>query len=213
MFVTICDIFKPKVGDTPPKLGYAIDTMVWEKGETFDQFYSRITEARDDVEEAGGTISDTEMATRLLNALPTTYENFKKNYRLIINFGIVDIDLNSLVSALRTEIQIQNKEEQKEKELKAARAIKSFNAERRKEKFTGKCFTCGKIGHKSIECWHNKPESNRKSKCQSRRLYGKLYGKQVVDFGRSVLKAAPFKLTRENSTHRCDKIYQDMPDV
>ena len=103
MFMTICDIFKPKVGDTPPRLGHAIDTIVWEKGETFDQFYSRITEARDDVEEAGGTISDTEMTTRLLNALPTTYESLKQNCRILINFGIVDLNFNRLVSALRSE--------------------------------------------------------------------------------------------------------------
>ena len=53
---------------------------------------------------------------------------------MLINIGSVDVVLAELVSALRKETEIQNKKEQreKEKELKAPRAIKAFDAEKKK---------------------------------------------------------------------------------
>ena len=71
MFETICGNFEPEAGETLLQLRHTFDTMVWEKKESFDQFYSRLIVAKDDVTEAGRSISDIEFATKLLAALPS----------------------------------------------------------------------------------------------------------------------------------------------
>ena len=109
----------------------------------------------------GDAVSESEQLVILLGSLPDDYDAIIK-----IIENISDMTLFTAKEMLRREYDEYQRKEAKESALKAAQWPRKGFKSHGKTRFNGKCFLCGKFGHKKNDCYKNSDEGNGKGEKQ-----------------------------------------------
>lgn len=127
-----------------------------------------------DLRNCGGTISETEITTQLLSAMPQTYQNVTTAIDILFSHDVSKVNLDFVKSRLLQEEERQKKESNGVKEYRGE-SSQVFVTQGRKykekpqSKFPYKCYNCGMKGHKKLECPKLKesPRDNQRKKAYS----------------------------------------------
>ncbi|KMQ84192.1 rna-dependent dna polymerase [Lasius niger] len=112
-------------------------------------FFDEFEKAVNELKAAGGTISEQEKLRYMLKALPPSYSYVG---------DLIDVlpEKDRTVDYLKSKIKLKSLEEKNNKEQSDQPNSNAFSTDMR-----GKCFTCGKPGHKQIECQRGSTQQGR----------------------------------------------------
>jgi len=134
--------------------------MKKEQGQSMMEFVNSFVDKVEQLEDAGIKLPEELTSVILLNSLPSDYENFCVAMESRDNIPTIDFLKAKLVeeearridqddckahNSENTALMINNKSSIKNTKNSDIKHVKGY-------KFTGKCYKCNKIGHKSAEC-------------------------------------------------------------
>jgi hypothetical protein len=133
-----------------------LDALKYRCGESIDVYLGEAERLKRLLKETSAPVVYSELAMRVLNGLPKDWNAFVSGLQSIYKFG-KDEDENLLVwqqvrSELISHSLVVLKLQTTDDFIPAAMTI-----QRKKKlvskRFSGKCFNCSKLGHKSADCW------------------------------------------------------------
>ncbi|XP_067051318.1 uncharacterized protein [Acropora muricata] len=121
------------------------------EGETTTDYIIRAETAATSLKAAGEVISDGLLVAMTLKGLPTNYKTF----------GTVVMQRETQITFSDFKVALRNRKENerccsKDKGGNTDGVMAATNGAHKPNKFMGKCFKCGRKGHKSVDCFSNK---------------------------------------------------------
>lgn len=133
--------------------------MKKEQGQSMMEYVNGFVEKVEQLEDAGIKLPEELASIIMLNSLPTEYENFCVAMESRDNIPTIDFRKTKLIEEEARRIgQDDGKGQDLENNALVVhnkgfnKNVKDTHTKYTKNKFTGKCYKCNKIGHKSAEC-------------------------------------------------------------
>ena len=145
-----------------------------EKGKLMKEFYSSSCSSREDpvqfiyllenirlkihdIAKGKEVISDQDFMYQVLNSLPPAYDSLVENLQAMVDHANDPLTISSMVQELNEKSAKLKIGKRGNREHTEKIALVGFN-----NQFKGKCNYCGKIGHKSVNCFEKNMDKNKK---------------------------------------------------
>ena len=166
------------------------------EGETTTDYIIRAETAAASLKAAGEVISDGLLVAMTLKGLPTNYKTF----------GTVVMQRETQITFSDFKVALRNHEENerccsKDNGGNTDGVMAATNGAHKPNKFVGKCFKCGRKGHKSVDCFSNKVIDKWCQRCRNNSHNTKDCRKGNYDSARVALQRKEQKLNNDSSNH------------
>ena len=140
-----------------------LTSLQMREGESTTDYIIRAETAATSLKAAGETISDGLLVAMALKGLPKSYQTF----------ATVVMQKDTPMTFSEFKVALRNHEENErhcyKKDSSDGDGVMSATiANQKTSKFSGKCFKCGRKGHKSSECYSNKVVDKWCQRCQNK---------------------------------------------
>jgi hypothetical protein len=121
----------------------------YSNSENIIEHLNEMEKLRGQIELTGSKISEADMAIRILESLPSSWEMFKQSVRL-------NKDILKSYTKLKPEIIMQAGYYKSEDDTAKTTAIALKGTIKNRNRFKGDCYKCGKRCHMAKDCWAKK---------------------------------------------------------
>ncbi|CAM9451364.1 unnamed protein product [Sphacelaria rigidula] len=135
-----------------------LDTMTMSPGQDPDFFQEKLFQLRDELVHIGEPISDERLTDIIVEGPTSEYDQIKYSAERHPDFSIGEIEttLRNLYAIRLARKVTASRSHGRDSSMLAAAMSNSLN---QPAKFRGKCYTCGKLGHRMRDC-HSRRKSN-----------------------------------------------------
>jgi hypothetical protein len=171
MFDALTRLYESKNTSQKLTLRHQLRNVTMNKSETIANFFTRISQIKDQLAAIGDPVEDVELVTTTLNGFPPSWDPFVQGIcarRRLPKFDKLWSDCTQEESRLISKTQKTNEEEnqalvaqvKKRKKREEGSPKKSKRPRYKKDASKVRCYSCQKLGHYAFQC----PDRNEKEK-------------------------------------------------
>jgi hypothetical protein len=175
MFDALTRLYESKNTSQKLTLRHQLRNVTMNKSETIANFFTRISQIKDQLAAIGDPVEDVELVTTTLNGFPPSWDPFVQGIcarRKLPKFDKLWADCSQEESRLMSKKQKVDDEEnqalaaqvKKRKEREEGSPRRSKKPRRKRDVSKVQCFNCRKMGHYAAQCPHKHEKEKEKKK-------------------------------------------------